>query len=770
LQESWNGQFEEKPVKLSDYLRILYGGKWIIIISFLVVVAATAYFTFTTPPTYQAACSVIIDQQAGIENTLFGITPFGKQATQINNQVEILKSRALATKVVDSLLVSPLRDSLKLFYVEEPEGPINYKSLGIGRIRANLEVSPIRDTDIISLSMKAPTAWEAAFLANEVARGYKSVDTESGRGEIDRVVDFLSEQITKIEKDLKKSEEDLRKFQETSGVFALPEETQKIVDQVVQFESAYYTAAAELKTDSTKLDYLKSQLGGRRNTLEKDLAQIITPFIRELRHKIAQREVEYANFEINGFHHDHPNMKKLRDEIEALKKKLNSEISSIALTQIPVDDPLIPYQELLAKIIETETEIEANGARVKKLKEIVDQYSSRLESVPDKSLELARLERGRLLAENIYLMMKEKYEESRISRAGQLGKVGIVDSAIPPGSPISPKTRMNLMLGVLIGLGFGVGITFFLEYLDNSIRTVEDVERLKIPLLGSIPEIKPETTNGVWKPGILKGKPSKEKKKTEAGEVADQLITHLKPKSPISEAYRSLRTQIQYTRAETAPKTILVSSPGPGEGKSTAVANLAIAMSQMGSKTILVDADLRRPVVHNLFGLKRENGLSNYLVGKSDLDDIIKTTQIENLNIITTGILPPNPSEILSSKRMKQFIDELSQKYDYVFFDSPPIIAVTDALVLSPSLDGIVLVLRSEMTDKDAALRALELIENVNAKLLGSLLNDVSSSYMYGSYYYYYYYYYYYGSDDAKKKKKGSKHRKHRSKSSSIHA
>ena len=193
----------------------------------------------------------------------------------------------------------------------------------------------------------------------------------------------------------------------------------------------------------------------------------------------------------------------------------------------------------------------------------------------------------------------------------------------------------------------------------------------------------------------------------------------------------------------------------------------------MGSKTLLVDADLRRPVIHSLFGLKRENGLSNYLAGKSSLEDIIKTSEIENLNIITTGILPPNPSESLGSKRMKQLIGEVSKVYDYIFFDSPPIIAVTDAIVLAPWIDGIIMVLRSEMTDKDAALRANELLHNVNARLIGSLLNDVSSLYMYGSYYYYYYYYYYYSLDDDKKKKKkiGRRSReKHKGHSKSLQA
>ena len=378
-----------------------------------------------------------------------------------------------------------------------------------------------------------------------------------------------------------------------------------------------------------------------------------------------------------------------------------------------------------------------------------------MESLPDQSLKLARLERTRQLDENIYLMLNEKYEEARITRAGEIGKIRIIDAAVPAAFPVSPKTKSNIILGILVGLGLGIGITFLLEYLNNSICTIQDVEQLKIPLLGSLPEIKPQESNGAWKPNSFRLLRSKRKKKTDTGGIEEHLITHLRPKSPISEAYRSLRTQIQYAKTDSPLKTILVSSPGPGEGKSTSVTNLAITIAQMGSKTLLIDADLRRPVIHSLFGIKRENGLSNYLAGKSTLDEIIKTSQVENLSLITTGILPPNPSESLGSQRMKELINILSEKYDYMFFDSPPIIAVTDALVLAPWIDGIILVLRSEMTDKDAALRAYELLKKVNAKMIGSLLNDVSSSYMYGSgYYSYYYYYYYYSLDEDKKKKK----------------
>ena len=766
MQDTWNSQFDEQPVRITDYLRILYRGRWIIVFSFISVFAATAYFSFTTPPIYESSCKVIVVQSGGLERTLFSVSPFGQQMTRLNNQLQILKSRYLAIKVVDYLSNSTEYDSLLAAnYNLSGEEAIPNKP-GIGQIMRSMDVSIIRDTDIIQIKMKASSGWEAAYLANSVAEVYKELDQTTNRQEITQVVDFLDDQLEKIEKELKYSEEAFKEFQQESGSVSLTGDAALIVNQLVTFESAYREAQIEISTNSTRLAGLKSRLGELKQSLVADLADITHPKIIEYRSRIASIEANLATYKIQGVPDNFPQVEKEKKNLEGLKKSLADETKKLLLAKIPVGDPLQRNQGLVEAIITSEIEISAFGARAAALKTIVDDFDSKLEELPEKTLQLARLERSRRLNENIYLMMKEKYEETRITRAGQIGKIRMVDGAVPSGNPISPKTNRNLLLGALIGLGLGIGITFLIEYMDNSIRTIENVERLKLPLLGSIPEIKPELTNGKWKPLFIKQFQSKNDKKVEEGKIAERLITHLKPKSHISEAYRALRTQLQYSKTDDPARTILVSSPGPGEGKSTSVANLAIALAQMGSKVILVDTDLRRPVLHNLFNLSREVGLTNYLVGNEPLTSIVKVTEIENLHMITTGILPPNPSEMIGSKRMREFLQEIKQEFEYVLFDSPPMIAVTDALVLAPLVDGVVVVLRSGKTDRDAALRTFELLQNVRGRALGVLLNDVSASNMYGSYYYYYYYYYYYGDSGEKKSRKGGKHRrKHRKQS-----
>jgi tyrosine-protein kinase Etk/Wzc len=290
-------------------------------------------------------------------------------------------------------------------------------------------------------------------------------------------------------------------------------------------------------------------------------------------------------------------------------------------------------------------------------------------------------------------------------------------------------------------------MAFFVERLDNSLKSIEDVEATGLSILGSIPLIK----------GTKDRKSKKEEEKSEDYQIkriTSNLVTHFEPKSPISEAYRTFRTNLQFARLDAPLKTILVTSSGPSEGKSTTVANLAITMAQMGTNTILIDSDLRRPVLHSIFNLQRTPGLTNYLAGNVPWKEIIQETPIENLSLLTCGVLPPNPSELLGSKKMRMLLEELKEKYDMILFDSPPVIAVTDAAVLSTLLDGVVLVSSSGSTSREALLRAITLLENVKGRLIGGVLNKIKVESVYGSYHYYYYYHYYGGTKQKRKKRK----------------
>ena len=782
-------QHQERQVTIQDYLRILYRGRWIILISFLTVVGFVTYYTFTTTPIYRATAKVMIKDNGGVQQTLFNVVDFMEKEKKINNQVEILNSRTLAENVIEKLMISKNADKLLIlgYDSESDQNRFSFKkkfrqifagvvthqnnesdkyqnhfvlnkefdetlSASIKELQNNISVDPIRNTDMIRISVTAPSPTEAAYLANTVAEVYKEQNQLESQEEVRKVKDFLGEQLEAFQTQLRQSEQILKEYKENKKVVALPREVEELVSKLAEVEGIYREAELELNSNKQRLSYIDEQLGQSKKNL--NMQNILTaPFLKELNQKMVELETEktryIASLINNGVYDPNdPNILQLNEQSKLLEEKFKSGITHLAAAE--TGDPITLSEELFQRKIEVEATIQALLPKVSALKNIVEEYNQELEKIPGRSLTLARLERAARLDEKITLMMKEKYEESRITEVGQLGSVRIIDPAKPDYIPIKPKKKMNLILGLIMGLGLGIGVTFVMEYFDNSVRSVEDIEKSGMPILGSIPIIKLEDTARRFRKNG-KHHSSTKLDTHEAKTIAGRLITHFAPKSPISEAYRSLRTSIQYTRADTPLKTIVVTSPGPQEGKSTTVANLAITIAQMGTKTLLVDTDLRRPVLHSIFNLSRSKGISNFLVGKTGLEEIIFETDIDNLYVMPCGTLPPNPSELLGSKAMKRCITELKEQFDIILFDSPPIMAVTDAAVLSSDVDGVILVVKAGQTDRNAMLRSYEILRNIPNQILGALLNVVNVEGVYGSYYYYYYHYYYYGKDGTKK-------------------
>lgn len=749
----------ENVVNIHDYLAIFYRGRWIIMGTFFLIMVSVCYYTFTTPPTFKASTTIMIDNKQGMGESLFNVSGFAQQRTLINNQVELLKSRALAMAVIEHLMNVPERDSIELV---KTVGIEKTKLEAMAELQGSISVSPIRDTELIIIDVLAPSSFEAAFLANSVAEASQNLDRNLSRGETSQVVKFLEEQLKRKEKDLKVSEETLKRFLEKEKIASLSVEATQIVEQGAEFESLYKGALIEYEAQKRRLDYLKGQLGKSKDGLEAEISRVSSPLVLQLRNELADIERNIAVFLSQGVSEDAPQVRIERDKRDAIKKRVTEEIRKLIVEGLPPGDPLAQAQELVVTILEVETEMASLEARGQALKKVVDDYSTKLESLPDKNVQLARLERNRKVDENLYMMMREKYEESRITQAGQIGKIRIIDTAIPPQSPISPKKKMNMVLGVFVGLGLGIGITFFREYMDTSVRRVEDIEALGFTVIGAIPSIEPVSFSDSLEMAT-RGRRNRKHLRSRL-----RLVTHLKPKSPVSESYRTLRTNIQFSESQQKIRSILVTSAGPGEGKSTTAANLAIAMSQQGTRTILIDTDLRRPVLHRIFELNRNLGVSNVLAGKNTLDEVIQKSTVQNMDILTCGILPPNPAEMLGSKQMEKLVRTLGERYDFCIFDSPPLIAVTDAAVLAKGMDGVLVVVKSGRTHREALSHGIDLLENVRARIMGILLNDVSRANTYGSYYYYYYYHYYYYYGESGDKKRRKDHKRHHKQSKEI--
>ncbi|MEA3345710.1 MAG: polysaccharide biosynthesis tyrosine autokinase [Chloroflexota bacterium] len=351
---------------------------------------------------------------------------------------------------------------------------------------------------------------------------------------------------------------------------------------------------------------------------------------------------------------------------------------------------------------------------------------------PEEEAKRAQLESTLNQYRSSYSNLLQSYEEIRLAEAQSTDNVVVTEPAQMPKEPVWPRVKLNTLLAAVVGSMLAVGTAFLIEYLDDTIKSPDEIsEVLGLSSLAAIPLI----------PG---------------GEIEDKLIASGHSRSPISEAYRVLRTNIQFSSPDRTLKTLLISSPGPTEGKSLTLANLGVVMAQAGQRVILVDCDLRRPTLHRIFGLSNESGLTSALFNDdSDVDRWLQPTEVDNLSVLTSGPLPPNPSELLGSQRMEEMVKELKARADVILFDSPPSLAVTDAAVLANQVDGTILVIDAGTTRREPAQRAKYDLDNVGGNILGATLNRVSTDSR-GGYYYYYYYYSEDGTRRRRRRKRGN--------------
>ncbi|MFC2165966.1 polysaccharide biosynthesis tyrosine autokinase, partial [Acidobacteriota bacterium] len=369
------------------------------------------------------------------------------------------------------------------------------------------------------------------------------------------------------------------------------------------------------------------------------------------------------------------------------------------------------------------------------------------------------VENKRSLLESLYKRQSETGVAARL-RGMRTSNVRIADRAEVPLRPSSPKKKMNIALALLLGLFGGVGLAFLFEYLDNSVKNFEDVEKYSgLPTLGIVPAFSEDGFHKGYGYGERHKKKERKKKPADASQLALRevyppkkddpkeinsvdLITHFSPKSLFSENYRTIRTTLLLSSPEANVKSIIVTSPLPLEGKTTTISNLAITLAQADKNVVIVDADLRKPKQHRLFKIKNLYGLTNYLASDVEIKNLIKTTPVPNLYLINAGPVPPNPSELLGSDKMTHFIENLKHSFDYILFDSPPILALSDALVLGPKTDGVILIVWGGKTSREALKQAKEKLDQLNIKTLGVVLNNVSlkdQDYYYKQYYQHYY-------------------------------
>ena len=760
-------EFQEFSIK--DYIFIIRLHYKKIIFFVILGFIVGLYFNLVTPPKHVATASVILKDKPG---TSMVMDFSGSRAQdRMSNAIQMIKSRGIALETVKTLWPS-YKNNLDLFgsypfyprgrrlrmylknifnfgkdikleermYYDEPYSEkIGNKFAAI--IENKINVYHLPNTDILQISYSSVWAAEARLIVNTLTKNYKKFEKEINAEEGNKAAYFLENLVQEQFKKLVEAEENINNFQNKNQIYDENSQSDMLSSSIMNLENMIVQNKIKIKINSEKNEFFRSQLTDEESKISDKLSNTLDIQVEGLRTSIAALEKEkLANSLQYGTLHEAVN--ELDNQILVLKDQLDIKVSELVSEGIEINDPLASRQNLITQIINLGLDDDMLNFNIRESMEMIKLFRKKLNSLPPIRLEYLKLKRNRDLILENYTRFRSKLEDIKITNASRVGTVQILDLAPLPNKNINDNNR-DLLMGLLFGVAAGFILAFSLEFLDSSVKSIYDIEKHNLSVLGVIPSMESKNVNNR---SLLKSLTLKDKNENKTG--GRQLITLDNPKSPISEAYRSLRTSLVYSDGVDKVKSILVSSAGPGDGKTTTVANLAITLANMGKKTILIDTDLRRPVVNKVFNIKKSPGITEYLTGYIDnFSDVIVKTEIENLYVVPSGIVPPNPSELLGSKKLINLIKKLESDWDMVLFDSPPLVAVTDATMVSKEIDKIIIVVKVGRTDNKAFEHTIKSLKKVSAPIGGIVLNAVTESHNYGGYYYYYQYYHYYGSE-----------------------
>jgi len=690
---------QETRLHFLDYWRIIRIRKTVIIAVFLLVVITATLVTFILPESFASSARIKVERDKSDIEELSGkagLNPYDPYFIQ--TEFEVIQSELILGRVIDELDLNnewgkKYNDGQKLKTQET-----------LTLLRGRLNLRPVRNTMLIDIQVYSENPAEAAKLANTIAESYKQFRLDQGRqltgGGLKSLEAKLKEQDEKISK-TKAELTFLRTNLAISDIDAAGNAPQMLMEGEQYRKSEQTRFEREVMYKSRKQEYDKVvALSSNDTKILREVLPRIQPdlTLSELINMLNTAD-QRAKSLSNDLGPKSPELTRINEQRDLLNEKIDRAVDGILKameTQVAVAkaglDSLVQQVE------------EARLIDAKKLTESRPYF--------DKKRDLGDLEDMRRV------VMRRMTVEDIDLNLPKSAQVIIVEHAVPGLKPVRPNKPLNIILGVVIGLVVGVGLAFFIEYLDTSVKTIDDVERvLQSPVLGVIPQ----------NVGLL----------IEEG-----------AESPHAEAYRVLRTNLMFARKDDKLNTAAVVSAGAGEGKSTTVLNLATVFAQSGQRVVVVDSDLRRPTLHKLLRSSNNLGLTNYLLKQNTLEEVVQRTSLETLDLLASGKLPSSSLGILSSSQMKELISELKQRYDFVFFDSPPIMGVSDASILASEVDMTIQVIQYRRYPQPMNVRAKQLIEKVGGNLVGIVLNNINMSQDESYYYYSGYYHDYYAKNE----------------------
>jgi tyrosine-protein kinase Etk/Wzc len=741
--ENLNQLEDKKNIELRDYLIIFFQKKWTVLSIFLVALIISIFYATAAQDIYtaQGSIKISIPKSNPLTGPLFEqFQEFGSDRF-IANELEVLKSRSLAEiaakSIIDTFNSKKNYSDFYIFYKDRKHpdsGLIPFEEL-IKKLQKVIDIEQKRGLDIIVLKADSPSPYEAALIVNSYINAYYEYNLKVNRTRYTLAREFLEDQRANKANELRDAENAVSDFQQRNNVVVLDEQAKALVEQLSNFESQMKAAEIEAAAKQKALDEFKKQLAEKDKEISRYIEGLSAePYIKNLQEQIAkfqvQKEVVIAQQNIKNPDND-PNVLQYTKAIEELQNKLNSKLTTLEqnLTAYTPED----LRQLSIEVLKLDLEVQSARAKANQLKDVVKSYEARFNRLPVQSIEYARLERNRLSNEKLYLLIEEKYQEAVISEKSIPSNVQIIDAAIVPIQPSKPNRRLIIIVGFIVGLGLAAGYVFLTKYFDATIRTPEDVKNRGANVLSWIPDAR---------------------EFEESFDEEHEIIVVSRPNSIPAEAFLSAKMKLQYSKLlDHKIQTILVTSPTPRDGKTFVCGNLAATFAATNNRVLAIDLDLRKPRLHKIFKVERANGITDYLFKTvSSIEDIIKPTFVNNLDIVTSGTIAPNPAEIVSSEALRKFIEKAKEMYDIVIIDSPPTIAVSDAGVISSFVDATVLVASVNQTRLDLLEEAINILKTVGASFVGVILNKFNMTNGYG--YYYKYYYYYYGAEGKKRKRK----------------
>jgi len=748
-------------ISIHEIIAAIRRRKWLLVICLIGTLTPVLIYNYKTIPVYQASTKMIFEASEKVMD----LNPLGSfnKGNFIANQIEEMKTRSFSEEVY-AQLPEDIHErflSLNSFLPEYNQG-----TFIVGQIKGNLSFTPIRGTEVVKVAFDSEDPQLAQKVADMTAQVVMGRNLAIRRKKFSNVKKFIEQQFEIVKERLQQAENVLKEFKESQNITSLEAESREILARVTQAEVLFNQVQTQKKELQERLRAIQEKLDAEKAGLSENVLKTNSPMAVILKGRLIELEVTYSNFQVQGYPEDNPKMLDLINEIEQIKKNLVNETLKFQSEENfqSLLDPFSQIRKFVEQSIGLEVELQALTAKEKNLRLLLNNYNSVLGDLPEKEMKLVRLIRDKEVNDKLYLTLLEEREKSRISEASEIGNIRILEPARLPGAPFRPRKLLNIVVGIFSGMFLGIFLIFALEYVKSTVRTQEDIEReLGLPVIAVIPKYKKDLKSlfGLNKNGNL-----------------------LTKGGPIDSILFDAFNLLSFALDKNQQSTIMVTSTIPNEGKSTLSSMLAITSAQRGKKTLLIDADLRRPSLDSLFKVPREPGLSNLVIDQIQLQNkvfheqeehdengdyakvekpgdahiqlmqkqMIRTAFIEgaiqtfekNLLFLPSGFIPSNPVRIWSSTIWQNIFLQLKDIVDIVFIDSPPIVGVAETSMMATYVDHILYCIAADGIETKILKRAFKMFsessDGVANKIIGAVLNKADVADLYGSYKYYQYY------------------------------